>query len=209
MLSVLIVDDHAVVRQGIRQILVEELGEVSVEEANDADQALTMSTEHAYDVAVLDISIPGRSGLELLADLRRCSRRTAVLVLSMHPEHQYAVRALRAGAAGYVTKDSPREEFVRAFRKVVAGGQYVSSSLAERLVADLRDSPKKAPHERLSNREYAVLCALASGKRVSDVAVDLSLSVKTVSTYRRRVLDKLQIRTTAELTRYAIENQLV
>jgi DNA-binding NarL/FixJ family response regulator len=153
--------------------------------------------------------MPGRSGLEVLKELRQELPRVRILVLSMHPEDQYAVRALRAGAAGYLTKESAPDELVKAIRRIVAGGRYVSASLAEHLALGLSDDAERSPHERLSDREYQVLCLLASGKSVSDVAEELALSVKTVSTYRARILEKMNLKNNAELTRYAIENHLV
>jgi two-component system, NarL family, invasion response regulator UvrY len=204
--AVLIIDDHVVVRQGLRHILAEEIPDVEIGEAGDAPQALEALGRRHWDAAILDISIPGRSGLELLGDLRRQSPGTAVLVLSMYPERHYAVRALKAGAAGYVTKDRPRDEFVQALQRVLGGGRYVSPTLAEELLLDLRNESRKVSHELLSNREYAVLRGLAAGQRVSDIAGTLDVSVKTVSTYRCRLLEKLRLKTTAELIRYAVDN---
>jgi DNA-binding NarL/FixJ family response regulator len=209
MIRLLIADDHAVVRRGLKEILTAESDMVLVGEARSGPELLALARKERVDVVVLDITMPGRSGLEVLKELRQELPRVRILVLSMHPEDQYAVRALRAGAAGYLTKESAPDELVKAIRRIVAGGRYVSASLAEHLALGLSDDAERSPHERLSDREYQVLCLLASGKSVSDVAEDLALSVKTVSTYRARILEKMNLKNNAELTRYAIENHLV
>jgi DNA-binding NarL/FixJ family response regulator len=209
MIRLLIADDHAVVRRGLKEILTAESDMVLVGEARSGPELLALARKERVDVVVLDITMPGRSGLEVLKELRQELPRVRILVLSMHPEDQYAVRALRAGAAGYLTKESAPDELVKAIRRIVAGGRYVSASLAEHLALGLSDEAERSPHERLSDREYQVLCLLASGKSVSDVAEELALSVKTVSTYRARILEKMNLKNNAELTRYAIENHLV
>jgi DNA-binding NarL/FixJ family response regulator len=209
MIRLLIADDHAVVRRGLKEILTAESDMVLVGEARSGPELLALARKERVDVVVLDITMPGRSGLEVLKELRQELPRVRILVLSMHPEDQYAVRALRAGAAGYLTKESAPDELVKAIRRIVAGGRYVSASLAEHLALGLSDDAERSPHERLSDREYQVLCLLASGKSVSDVAEELALSVKTVSTYRARILEKMNLKNNAELTRYAIENHLV
>lgn len=162
-----------------------------------------------YDVVLLDITMPGMDGVDVLSQLKDEKPRLPVLMLSMHPEEQYAVRALRAGASGYLTKESAPEELVTVIRKVSAGGRYVSSSLAERLAAVVQENAKRLPHETLSNREYQVMCLIATGKTVMEIAKKLSLSVKTISTYRSRILEKMKMNNNAELTRYAIENRLI
>lgn len=207
--SILIVDDHAVVRQGLRQILAPELPGARIDEAGNADEALGLVLKHHYDLIMLDISMPGRSGLELLRDIKYQKPDLPVLILSVHPEDQMGIRLLKAGASGYVTKDCAPDELIRAVRKVLAGGRYVSDTLAERLVLDIQTDSGKPPHELLSDREYEVLCAIARGKSVSEIARDLSLSVKTVSTYRSRILEKMRMRTNAELTHYAVRHGLV
>lgn len=207
--SILIVDDHAVVRQGLRQILAPELPGARIDEAGNADEALGLVLKHHYDLVMLDISMPGRSGLELLRDIKYQKPDLPVLILSVHPEDQMGIRLLKAGASGYVTKDCAPDELIRAVRKVLAGGRYVSDTLAERLVLDIQTDSGKPPHELLSDREYEVLCAIARGKSVSEIARDLSLSVKTVSTYRSRILEKMRMRTNAELTHYAVRHGLV
>ena len=209
MIKVVVVDDHAVVREGLKRIVSESGGMVVSGEAADGQEAMRLIKSEPCDVVLLDISMPNKSGLDVLKELHAESPRLPVLVLSMHPEDQYAVHVLRAGAAGYVTKESAPAKLVQAIRKVVRGGKYVSPSLAERLVFDLGTDTKKAPHELLSDREYQVLCLIASGKTVTQIGEVLALSVKTISTYRVRILEKLQMKNNAELTRYAIKEGLV
>ena len=210
MLSVLIVDDHEVVRDGVKRIFDERPGAAATfGEASTAPEALALAREREWDVVVLDLSLGGRSGLEVLKELKQLRPRTPVLILSMHSEEQYARRAFKAGAAGYITKDSPRAELLRAINKVAGGGRYLSPALAERLVLDLERGPDGPPHERLSDREFQVLTLIASGQTVGEIAALLSLSDKTISTYRARILEKMSMRTNAELTHYAIQNKLV
>jgi len=209
MQSVLIVDDHAVVRQGLKQILADEFVGARIDEAGNADEALGMALRHVYDLVLLDVSMPGRSGLELLRDLKYQQPNLPVLVLSVHAEDQMGVRILKAGASGYANKDCAPDELIRAVTKVRAGGRYVSDALAERLVLDIQTDSGKPPHEMLSDREFEVLCSIARGRAVSEIAKDLSLSVKTVSTYRTRILEKMKMRTNAELTHYAVREGLV
>lgn len=218
MLSILIVDDHAVVRDGVKRIFDEPSAggpasgprvEAVFGEAATAHEALVLAREREWDVVVLDLSLGGRSGLEVLKELKQLRPRTPVLVLTMHSEEQYARRAFKAGAAGYITKDSPRAELRRAITKVAEGGRYLSPALAERLVLDLERGEDRPPHERLSDREFQVLTLIASGKTVGEIAALLSLSDKTISTYRARILEKMSMRTNAELTHYAIQNKLV
>ena len=209
MLKVLIADDHAVVRQGLKQILggIPELGTVG--EALNGEDALDKIRAEPWDVLVLDMSMPGRGGLEVLKDVRRERPATRVLVLSMYPEDQFAVRLLKAGASGYLTKESAPDELVAAVRKVVAGGKYVSDSLAEKLAFDMDRDSDKPPHELLSDREFQVLRMLAAGQTVQQIAGELLLSAKTISTYRARILEKLDLKSNAEMIHYAIRNQLV
>jgi two-component system, NarL family, invasion response regulator UvrY len=209
MIKVVVVDDHAVVREGLKRIVSESGGMTVSGEAADGHEAMRVIRSQPCDVVLLDITMPNKSGLDVLKELHAESPRLPVLVLSMHPEDQYAVRVLRAGAAGYVTKESAPAKLVQAIRKVVRGGKYVSPALAERLVFDLGTDTDKAPHELLSDREYQVLCMIASGKTVTQIADDLALSVKTVSTYRVRILEKLKMKNNAEMTRYAIKEGLV
>jgi DNA-binding NarL/FixJ family response regulator len=206
--SVLIADDHAIFRRGLRDILAERFPEASFGEADTAQGVLELVWKRSWDLLVLDISMPGRSGLDVLKDVKQAQPRLPVLVLSMHPEDQYAVRVLRAGAAGYLTKINVPEEMVRAVTKVLEGGRYVSAALAERLALELSDGGAKPPHETLSDREFHVLRRIAAGKTVKEIAGELNLSVQTVSTYRARVLTKLQRHTNAELMRYALDHRL-
>lgn len=209
MIRVLIVDDHPVVRKGLRQILANEPDMEAVVEAESVHELMQHVRESEWDVVVLDISLPDRSGLEALKDLKALHPELPVLFLSMHPEDQYAVRALKAGASGYLTKESATDELVNAVRKVVGGGRYVSSSLAEKLAMAVGTDYEKPLHEALSDREYQVACMIASGKKTKEIAETLSLSVKTVSTYRARILEKMNMASNAELTYYAVKNKLV
>jgi len=209
MIRVLIVDDHPVVRRGLRALLSDEFREAAFGEASNVQQALEQISKKGWDVALLDISLPGRSGLDFLKEVKAARPRLPVLVLSIHPEDQFAVRVLKAGAEGYLTKESVPEELVNAIRKILAGGRYVSPTLAEKLALDLRRDSTRAPHETLSDREYEVMCWIASGKAVTEIAADLSLSPKTISTYRTRILEKLGVKSNAEIIRYALRNSLV
>ena len=209
MISVLIADDHTVVRQGLKQILANDAQMSVVAEATNGNEVLQTLERTNVDVLVLDITMPGRNGLDVLKEVKRKYPTLPVLVLSMHPEDQFAIRILRAGAAGYITKESAPEELVEALRKVCAGGKYVSSQLAEKLAVFIEGDNTRAPHERLSDREFEILRMLALGKTVTEVADELLLSVKTVSTYRARVLDKMKMSTNAELTRYALQSGVI
>ena len=209
MIRILVADDHAVVRQGVKQILAEVKDMNVQDEAQNGPETLKKVAEQEFDVVLLDISMPGRSGLEVLEDIKAQRPKQAVLILSMHPEEQYAVRALRAGASGYLTKASAPHELIGAIRKVAGGGKYVTSSLAEKLADELEVDTEKLPHERLSNREHQVMLMLAGGKSVSDIADELNLSVKTISTYRTRVMSKMGMKKNAELTLYAVHNKLI
>jgi two-component system invasion response regulator UvrY len=208
-LKILIADDHAVVRQGLKQILggIPELSLVG--EADNGESALDKLRAENWDVLVLDMSMPGRGGLDILKDVRRERPQTRVLVLSMHPEDQFAVRLLKAGASGYLTKESAPEELINAVRKVMTGGKYVSATLAEKLAFDVDRDADQPLHETLSDREFQVLRMMASGQTVQQIADELLLSAKTISTYRARVLEKLKLKSNAELIYYAIQNRLV
>ena len=206
MLKILTIDDHEVVRRGIKEMFTEE--SATFGEARSGAEALALVRKQQWDIAVLDISLDGRNGLEVLTELKQLRPRMPVLILSMHAEEQYAVRAFKTGASGYINKASSGEELRQAILKIINGGQYVGPALAEKMVLQL-SQPAKVPHESLSNRELEVLCSIASGKTVKEIAVYLSLSDKTISTYRRRILDKMDMRTNAELTHYAIRNGLV
>jgi two-component system, NarL family, invasion response regulator UvrY len=209
MLKILIADDHAILRAGLKEILVRDLKDVSCGEAETAEQVLTQVRTATWDLLILDITMPGRSGLDILADLKSLRPELRVLVLSMHSEDQYGKRVLKAGAFGYLKKESAPEELILAIRKILAGGRYVSAALADRLAADLSGDTKKQPQETLSPREFEVLCMIGAGKTVSRIAEELHLSITTVSTHRARILEKLKMTTTAELIRYALRNNLV
>ena len=209
MIRILVADDHAVVREGVKQILAEVEDMAVIAEAQHAREVVKKVSEQEFDVVLLDISMPGRGGLDVLEDIKTSSPGLPVLILTMHPEEQYAVRALRAGAKGYLTKASAPHELIGAIRKVAKGGKYVTSSLAEKLADELDGGVKKPPHERLSNRENQVMVMLAEGKSVTEIADKLCLSVKTISTYRIRVLQKMGLKKNAELTLYAVHNKLM
>jgi two-component system invasion response regulator UvrY len=209
MIKVFVADDHAVVRRGVLQILEEAPDMVSVGEASTGREVLRAMRKHDCDVLVLDISMPDGGGLEVLKQLQTLKPHLRVLILSMYPEKQYALRALKAGAAGYLTKESAPDELITAIRQVAEGGRYITQSLAEKLAAELKSDVEKEPHETLSDREYQVMTLLAAGKSATEIAAELSLSIKTVSTYRARVLEKLRLSSTAEIIRFAIERGLV
>jgi two-component system, NarL family, invasion response regulator UvrY len=208
-MRILIVDDHVVVRDGVKRIFEEQPGEVAFGEASTAQEALKLVREEDWDAVVLDISLGARSGLDVLKELKQIRRGLPVLILSMHLEEQYARRAFRAGAEGYITKDSSRTELGKAIDKVITGGRYVSPTLAEKLAFDMVRGTDRPRHEALSNREFEVVRLIALGKTVSEIAELLSLSDKTISTYRARILEKMSMKTNAEITHYAIKNRLV
>lgn len=209
MYRVLLVDDHDVVRKGIRAILEDRFASIAICEASGGDEALrALSAPAPFDAVILDLSMPGRSGIDLLAEIKHRHPKLPVLIMSLHGEEQFAVRALRAGAAGYLTKSAASEQLISAFERIVRGGRYISEALAERL-AVAAGGDTGAPHDRLSDREFEVMRGIASGESVSEIADRIHLSVKTVSTYRARLLEKMGMTTNAELTRYAIQNGLV
>ncbi len=209
MLKVLVVDDFPLFRRGVRDLLAEGFQDVKIGEAGNAHEMLELLRRKSWDVAVMDISMPGMSGLDALKLVKQEFPDLPVLILSMHPEEQYAIRLFKAGADGYLTKSSAPEELVKAIKKVHGGGKYVSSSLGETLAFTVKSGAEKNPHELLSDREYQVLCLIGSGKTVSEIADRTNLSVTTISTYRTRILEKMRMKTSAELTRYAIQEGLV
>lgn len=209
MIRVLVTDDHPVVLRGLKQILADEPGFAEPGEARTAAEALRKLREHTWDALILDINLPDQSGLEVLREVRERTPKLPVLVMSMHPEDQFAVRILKAGAAGYLTKDAAPDELIKATRKVIAGGRYISSALAERLADVLSGTSDSSPHEALTDREFEVLRLIAQGKTVSEIADQLALSVKTVSTYRTRLLEKMGLKTNAELMAYALRRGIV
>lgn len=209
MTHILVVDDHAVVRQGVRQILSEQFQDAVIGEAASASEMMGQLRVRHWDVVVLDVGMPGKSGLDALKDLKHASPKLPVLVLSAYPEDQLARRMLKAGAAGYLNKDSAPNELVRALRKILGGGKFVSTAVAELLASNLDDNFEKPLHEQLSDREYQVMCLIAVGKSLKDIAEDLCVGISTINTYRARILEKMQLRNNTELTHYAIENRLV
>jgi len=209
MLRILIADDHPIVRQGLGQLIAKTADMVVADEASNGSEVLDKVGASHCDVVLLDISMPGLHGLDIIRQLRKESPKLPILILSMHSEEQYAVRAFRAGASGYLTKQSAPDELLAAIRKVSIGGKYVSPSLAEKLASDLEIGTGKLPHETLSNREYEVMLMIAAGKTVAEIAEVLSLSVQTISTYRSRILQKMQMKNNVELANYAARNQLL
>lgn len=209
MIRILIADDHPILRRGLREILVREFQDATCGEAGDAQQVLSALQSEAWDLVILDVTMPGRSGLDVLRDIRKFRPKLPVLVLSVHPVDQLGTRALRNGASGYMNKDSAPEELIGAVRKVLAGSVYVSPTLALRLALDVRENMERLPHETLSAREFEILRMLASGNTVSDIAEKLHLSVPTISTHRAHILEKMNMTTTAALISYAVRNGLV
>ncbi|MEI5997245.1 response regulator transcription factor [Paraburkholderia bengalensis] len=208
-LRILIAEDHAVVRQGVRQLLIDRGVADDVDEAQSGMEVLAQAAKHVYDTILLDISLPDLNGVEVLKRLKRKLPRVPVLMFSMYREDQYAVRALKAGAAGYLSKTVDAAQMIAAIQQVAAGRKYVSPAMAEALADYVSFDGEQMPHEKLSDREYQTLCMLASGKRLTDIAAALSLSVKTVSVYRTRLLEKMKLRNNAELTFYVMSNRLV
>lgn len=209
MIKILIADDHPIVRRGLKQIVAETSDMVVADEAINAKEVLSKVREKHYDVILLDITMPGMNGLDILKDLRYLTPKTPILMLSIHPEEQYAIRALKDGASGYLTKESAPEELISAVRKVSQGGKYITPSLAERLASDLEKGVDEPLHYLLSNREFAVMCMIASGKTIGQIANQMLLSKNTISTYRSRILTKLKLKNNIELTSYALRNKLI
>ncbi|MFQ5858403.1 MAG: response regulator [Anaerolineae bacterium] len=209
MIKILVVDDHAIVRQGLKQILADTPDLVVAGEASSGQEALEKVRAGQWDVVVLDIALPDRSGLSVLQEIKSRHPRLPVLILSMHAEEEYAVQVLKAGAAGYLTKESAPEQLVSAIEKVARGGKYVIPALAKKFTSDLATDPPKPRHEILSNREFQVLCLIAAGKRLTEIAEDLGVSVKTITTHRTRMLKKMRLKTNADVIHYAIRTGLV
>jgi two-component system invasion response regulator UvrY len=208
-IRILVADDHPMVRAGLRKVIQEESDMTLAGEASNAQELMEQLEQQNVDVVLLDISMPGRSGLEVLQEIKHLRPKLPVLVFSMHPEDRYALRALRSGAAGYMTKESPPAELVKAIRKIITGGKYVSPPLAEKLAFSLESGSERPPHETLSDREFQVMSMIAMGKSISEIAEELSLSVSTINTYRQRVLEKMQMHSNSEITRYALQNRLI
>jgi two-component system invasion response regulator UvrY len=209
MKRVLIADDHALMRKGLKETLEEEVGGLTFGEASNSAQVVQMVADHKWDLVLLDINMEGRSGLDALADIRDLRPKLPVLILSMYPEQDFAVRALKAGAAGYISKRLASEELVAAVKKVLDGGRYITSTVADQLAADLHRERERARHEALSNREFQILQMIATGKSLKEIASTLGISVKTVGTYHGRLLSKMSMTSDIELTRYALLNKLV
>lgn len=208
-MKILIVDDHAVVRQGIKQILSEMDEDCQIGEAANGGDAIRLLRQNAWDMVLLDIGLPGKNGIEVLKQIKAEWKRLPVLMLSMYSEDQYALRAIRGGASGYMTKEMAPDELLNAIDKVRRGGRFISPEVAEKLVFELDEQSEELPHLSLSDREFEVLRMIASGHTVSEIGDSLSLSVKTISTYRARILEKMKMKHNAELTHYAIKHQLV
>ncbi len=209
MKRIIIADDHEIVRAGLKQIIADD-PELLVEgEAGDGQELLEKLRKKKFDVVLLDMKMPGRSGLEILKQLKMEHPSLPVLVLSMHPEEQYAVRTIKAGASGYITKETAPDKLIEAIRRVCSGGKYISASLAEKLADSIADSRSKPPHEYLTDREFQVMCMISSGKTITEIAKELFLSVKTISTYRQRIMEKMNMKNNAELTHYVISNNLI
>lgn len=209
MIEILIADDHAIVREGLKQIVADTSDMIVIDEASDGHEVLALLSKNNYDVVVLDMAMPGLTGLDVLKQIKRETPTLPVLILSVHPEEQYAVRALKAGASGYLTKERAPDELITAIRKVSMGGKYITSSLAEKLAFELEVDTEKPPHKTLSDREFQVMCMIAKGRTIKNIAEELYLSPKTVSTYRSRILEKMKMKSNEELTHYAINNHLI
>lgn len=208
-MRILIADDHAIVRRGLRDILLEEFPFAEIEEAGDSEDLIKKVIKNEWNVVLTDLSMPGRSGLEALCQIKQLQPKLPVLILSVYPEEQYAIRALKAGAAGYLNKDMAPDELVNAVQRVVSGKKYITPSIAEKLACTFDYSSNKLSHEHLSNREFEVLKLIAVGKSVSDIAEAFHLSVTTISTYRARIMTKMNMKTNADLTQYALAHQLI
>ena len=209
MINILIADDHPFIRQGLKKVLETSKDMLVLDEAANGNEVLAKLRGHHFDVIILDISMPGESGLEIIKTLRKEFPRLAVLVLSAYPEEQYALRALKSGASGYLTKEAATAELIGAIHKISSGGKYISASMAESLAFAIESDSEKLPHEKLSNREYEVMLMIASAKSVREIAEELCLSEKTIGTYRSRILEKMQMKNSSEITYYAMKNSLI
>jgi DNA-binding NarL/FixJ family response regulator len=209
MLKILVVDDHEIVRKGLTKVLAESLQPIKVDEARNGQEAMSKVLKGEYELVVLDLKMPGKSGLDVLKEIKQHRPKLPVLILSMHPEEQFAIRSMRAGASGYLAKECAGDELVLAVRKALKGERYISGSLAQILAGELNSDPEKPCHEILSDREYQVMLMIASGKTVGAIAKELCLSVKTISSYRANILLKTRMKNNSELTHYAIQNKLV
>ena len=208
-MRILIADDHSIVRKGLKQILVEEFPFATIEETGDAEGLVKKALSQDWDIVITDLSMPGRSGLDAINQIKQQHPKLPILILSMYPEEQYAMRVLKSGASGYLSKDMAQEELVNAVKKVLSGKKYITPTLVEKLALQLGQENSGAPHEQLSDREFDVLKLLAAGKSVSEIAALMSLGSTTISTYRARIMDKMSLKSNADLTRYALENKLI
>jgi len=209
MIRILIADDHAIVRRGLKQLILEEFPSAEIVEAGNGEEALSLLTGADYDVVICDISMPGRSGIDVLQDIKNIKPQTPVLIMSMHSEDQYAIRVFKAGASGYLNKDTVHEDLINAIQAIRIGRKFITPSIAEKLANSLKSDGSKKSHELLSDREFDVFKMLASGRSVSEIADKLSLSPTTISTYRARILEKMRLRNNADMTRYAITHELI
>ena len=209
MIKILIADDHAIVREGLKQIVAEENDMKVLGEAENADDMIELIKEEDWDIVVLDINMPDKNGLEALKELKLITPSLPVLILSMYSEDQYGLRALKAGASGYLKKVSAPDELVKAIRKIVSGGKYINQALAEKLANNFESNSNKLPHESLSDREFTIMCHIASGKSAENISALLSISINTVYSYRNRILEKMNLHSNVELTQYVIQNKLI
>ncbi|MFT3678131.1 MAG: response regulator transcription factor [Chitinophagaceae bacterium] len=209
MLKILIADDHAIVRRGLKQILLEEYPSAQVGEVGDAESLITQVVTGDWTLVICDMNMPGRSGLDALSQIKQIAPQLPVLIMSMYPEDQYALRVLKSGASGYLGKETIHEHLIHAIQTVMLGKKFITPSVAEKLADAVRDNTDQEPHELLSDREFDVFKLLAAGRSVSEIAAQLSLSTTTVSTYRTRIMSKMNIRSNADLTRYALEHKLI
>ncbi len=209
MINILIADDHALMRAGLKRILKDEPDLKVISEAGNGFEVLESVKKEKIDFVVLDLTMPGKNGLEIIKDLKKINKNIHILILSMHPEDRFAVRALKSGASGYMTKESAPDELVNAIRKIISGRKYISDILAEKLASELNDDSYIVPHKELSDREYEVFIMIASGKKITEIAKELSLSIPTVNTYRSRIFDKMKLKSNVELTHYALSNKLI
>lgn len=209
MIKLLIVDDHPIFREGLKQILWSYDDSIVIDEAENGKEAFQKVATARYDLIILDLEMPGRNGLEVLEALKQERLDLNILILSMYSEEQYAIQAIRAGAAGYLTKNGAARELIVAIQKILAGGMYISTTVAEQLAIEVKGGNRKAIHELLSSREFKVICMIANGKRISEIADELSVSTSTISTHRARILKKLNLKNNADIIRYALKNNLV
>ena len=208
-MKIIIADDHAIVREGLKQILSDSLHITSIDDVSDGIELLNKIQKNDYDIIILDISMPGKSGIETLRDIKSIKPNIPVLMLSMHPEEQYAIRVLKAGASGFISKDSAPDELIAAVEKIIGGHKYITPTLAEKLASEISPAKDKPAHEYLSNREFEVFKMIAAGNTITEIANSFNLSVKTISTYRARIYEKMNLSSRAELTQYAIQNKLI